>query len=273
MATQNIFTARVEPLYRDPPSIQLNSPSTTPGYPNDPTSTGTSANFTVSFISGGNQSLLYPPGTEVALEKFWFVNSVFNISPSLNNNYIGYAISGGASTIFEIPAGNYGVAEINNFLQTAITENGDIGSNISLVVDLIQIKTYLTLADGYELDLTQGTLWQQLGATSAAIYSSSGYFPNYVNMFPTTALNVSIPNLIPSYSSMINGSPTATIYTAPIAVDPGFEQTETPPRLKWFPLSNLNIKNINVQIMDQNNKQSDLNGQPCNIVLVFRCRK
>ena len=253
-----------------PFQLLLNSPNGTPGAPQDPSVSGTSANFTVNF---GNNKIYFPEGARVALDKWSFNNSIFNISSNLKNNLIGYTPDPSipADTVsITLPDGNYALSDISNYLQAVMIANGVPQSSlITLSVNLSTLQCFVNLGDGtYKLDLTQGTLWQQIGALEQEIVISSGLLDNVVNLFQVSNLLLHT-NLISGFTTFLNSGSSDILYNAPITVGAGYFQPENPTYKAFLPVASRELSEITIYITDQNNNPISFQGQPQNIGLIF----
>ncbi len=230
--------------------------------------TGTASNFSISFPGG----LVFEAGTKVALQSLSMTLSYTNINSAANNQTIGYRVTSGAtsSTFITIPPGSYNVSDISNLLQATPA----IGNNIQLSVNLNTIQCNVILAPGFSLDLTQGTLWQYLGFSSAQLLSNTT--GANVTFTSTTVVNINTVNLILVHCNLIAGSGTFNngiisdvIASFPPSVGPGQLQTYSPYQLIYQSMTSYGWQTINVYLTDQNNNPLDLNGQQVSVSLVF----
>jgi hypothetical protein len=255
-----------------PERLLITTPSTVSGAINDPFITGTAEKCTYTPRS----AILFPPGTKFAVEQVSLSLSYANITAA--NNQLGYRTAIGNSTKWlPIPAGsNFGVSDLNAILQQTMFINGDISGttadpiyNASMVLQNTSGEVQVILSNSYCLDVSSGSLWQNLGMAAPAVISFQGstVFPN------KCAINT--VNMMLVYSNIasanLNGSAAAgTIAAFPQTVAPWNQQTYTPPRPQFQTLAINPITNINITLYDQTGLNVlVLNGQPMTISLVF----
>ena len=204
---------------------------------------------------------------ELAVDNITLSFSWFNISAAIGNNKIGYNINGAGGATFTIPDGVYGIPDISAFLQSSITGNGGAGSNITISANGSTLKTSVTLLNGYELDLSSGSLWQLLGYTGQTVITVSGDSPNEPNVTPVNTVlfhcsairssfyNGAISDIIASYSpnasagSLISIVPTHPVYQA---ISPDV------------------LYNMRFYVTDDKQNILDLNNQPVTYSLILR---
>jgi len=213
---------------------------------------------------------LHLDGYELAVESIGLSFSWFNISAALGNNLIGYGTSiGGALTTLTIPDGEYGLSDINTFLQTSINLAGGTGTNITLAANINTLKTNITLAGNYYLDLTQGTLWKMLGFNGPLQITTQGLTasPNEPNVTPV--------NMVLFHCSIVTGSYYNGITSDVIAsyipqVKPGSTISINPNKPFYLPIAFNSIQSIRCYITDNNNNILNLQNQPVTYELLVR---
>jgi hypothetical protein len=228
---------------------------------------GIPSDFTINF-GGLDTSHGY---WDMAMTKATLSYSWNNISAALGNNIIGYTTGSGSSIPVTLPDGEYGVNDINNLLQQAITQNGGTATNISIIANGNTFKTNVVLTSGYTLDLSLSTIYQLLGWSSPIVISTAGLTasPNDANVTPvqTVLFHCSI-----TYGSYYNGKSSDVIGSLAPNLAPGSLLTEQP----YYPIyQKINQKQLNqarFYITDQLNNPLDLNGQEVTMNVVLRQR-
>jgi hypothetical protein len=205
---------------------------------------------------------------ECAVESVTYNVSYYNISSSLGNNIIGYKTSGvGATKSVTIPNGNYNVSDISSYLQAQMTANGDTAANITLAVSLNTLGLVVTLLGGYQLDLTQGTLWNNLGYNGPLIVTVTGVSPNVVNISNITNIQVHLPNLIAG--SYVNNQSSDVIYAFPPSGGPGQQSYSAPFQPFFLPVTiRGQIQTLLMTFTDQYGNAINFNGQTVSVNLL-----
>jgi hypothetical protein len=194
-----------------------------------------------------------------------------NISAQLGNNIIGYTTGTGASIPVTIPDGEYGITDISNVLQQAITLNGGTATNIILVANGNTLKTNVVLANGYTIDLSLSTIYQLLGWSSPIVISTNGVTasPNDANVTPvqTVLFHCSLTS-----GGFYNGQSSDIIGSLAPNAPPGSLLIETP----YFPIyQRLNQTLLNqarFYVTDQQLNPINLEGQEVTMEFIIRQR-
>ena len=100
-------------------------------------------------------------------------NSLPNISVSRNNNTFRFYTGATWSSNITIPTGNYSIDDLNIAIQSLITSNSGLGTNVVISPNYNTLKSDILLKNAYKLDLSIGTLNVVLG-WAQAIVSVSG---------------------------------------------------------------------------------------------------
>jgi hypothetical protein len=225
-----------------------------------------SNDFTISFPGMG----LNTRGCEVALSQITMTYSWNNISAAIGNNIIGYRTSsGGTTTFITLPDGNYVLNNISSYLQMSINQNSGTGTNIQIVANGTTIKTNVTLAGGYCLDLTRGTLYQMLGWTSPILITTQGLTASPTDANITTVNNVLVHCSLVS-ENYYNGTSSDILYTFPPAYLPGSLIAINPLPVIFTRINMDVVNSIRLYITDENNQSLNLNNQPVTVTLIVK---
>lgn len=232
-----------------------------------------SHDFTVKFIP----SIKLDGRWEMAFIKAHLWYSYYNISSELNNNTLRYNNGVSYSATITIPDGQYTVGQLNTYIQSVMSDNGDFTLDTSgnevydIVLEANQstIRVNLTLTNSYTLDLTLSDLYLLLGFAQEEI-SVSGDAPNVAN------INNSI-NTLDIHNSLIttnfnNSSKSDIIETFTPETVPGSNIVLNPPYKIFFPIQpHMNvISEMRTYITDNSNNIINFNGEPTTYVFHFR---
>eukprot|EP00732_Lithocolla_globosa_P002399 Lithocolla_globosa_v1_NODE_1557_length_2488_cov_175.894369.p1 type:complete len:247 gc:universal NODE_1557_length_2488_cov_175.894369:777-1517(+) len=228
-----------------------------------------SNDYTISF---NNTMLLEKPNdgrlwsVAVAQVTCWY--SFYNIQVGVNDS-LKYYNSSTWKTV-TIPAGIYALSDINTYVKSVITTNGDNPVNVSIQPNYNTLRCEVLLSGSYQLDLQSSvsSLHELLGFDSQIlITSSSGESPvDITNGVNKIYVHVSILD----DSSYENGASSDVIYSFSPDKAPGSLLDYTPSTLIYYPIRQLNIPYIRVYFTDQRNRPISFNGESCQVVLILR---
>ena len=173
-----------------------------------------------------------------------------NISPTLANNTFKYSADGGItwSADLTINQGIYSVDDLSSAVQTLITNDGGVGSNIRLDPSYNTLKVYITLQNNYRLDLTTNSFNSLIGWNSQ-IVTASGLGQNLADVSNgITSYNLEC-NLVDSNSSYVNGKASSALLNFSPNVNPGSLINVTPFSVEYLHMNSHHIQQINIQIV------------------------
>lgn len=181
------------------------------------------------------------------------------------NNNFRYSPDAG-STWFDInvPEGCYEVADVDEYLQRIMKENGHLDTSndtapITVEPNSNTLKSVLKIEEGYRVDLTpENSIRTVLGFESRVYAPGYNESENIVNIMNITSLRVTSDVIASSYA---NGSTENVIYSFFPNVGPGFKIIEVPTNLIYLPVTLDTISRIETKLTDQNGNLVNLRGE------------
>ena len=229
-------------------------------------------NFTVSF----SPPMVIPGNWEIALQQLNVWYSWFNISAQYNNQTFKYSTnSGGTFKTITITPGLYTLPDLNNYIQAQMLANGDYNNTtppsfyVTLSPDFNTFKCLITITNAtYQVDLTQGNLYQILGFNPVVI-TSTQEGPNIVNI--TNGVNKIYAHCDIVTGSYSGGSASDVIYSFQASSPPSSVMEFTPFKLIYLPISVASyLYKIRLFLTDQDGNRLNLNGESINYTLHLR---
>lgn len=209
---------------------------------------------------------------ELGLIKVMLWYAWYNISPQYNNTTLRYSPDAGVTwKTITIISGQYSIDELNSRIQSLIVANGDVGTNVSIVADFSTLKIQIVLLGGYQVDLTQGNLYNLLGFTPIIVTSTQlGANPANINN-DINSLKITCDILTGSYDNNVSSN---TLYVFSPNSGPGTQINITVNPPLFIPVRNTRtINSIRITLVDNLNRTINLNGQPVTYLLYLRPRK
>ena len=196
----------------------------------------------------------------------------FNITQELNNQKIRFSSDSGTNwteLIFNPGVWNY--VDFNNFLKDN-TKTGTASNPsfpVTLEFDDTIFRTIITLAQNYQLDLTQSDFNDLIGFNKKIITNSENigeYIPNLSQ--DREILNIHC-DLISD--SLVDGDETDIIYSfSTSTLTPSYSFTQEPRRMQFNPVNKNMINKIRIYITDGKRRIIDLNHSDTSFSLVLR---
>ena len=196
----------------------------------------------------------------------------FNITQELNNKKIRFSSDSGTNwteLIFNPGVWNY--VDFNNFLKDN-TKTGTASNPsfpVTLEFDDTIFRTIITLAQNYQLDLTQSDFNDLIGFNKKIITNSENigeYIPNLSQ--DREILNIHC-DLISD--SLVDGDETDIIYSfSTSTLTPSYSFTQEPRRVQFNPVNKNTINKIRIYITDGKRIIIDLNHSDTSFSLVLR---
>jgi len=228
----------------------------------DKTGSETTDNFTSPI-----PNLICRGNWEIALESMDIWYSWYNISADYNNQTFRY-YNGAAWANITITPGVYSLEAINTFVQAAILANGDTPANLVLSPNYNTGKTALTLAGGYQVDFTVGTINELLGF-AAAIVTTSQEGTNIVDI--TNGVDRVYVHCDWVTGSVAGGIASDVIYSFSVNSRPSSRAQINPNHLLFLPMKVSGALNrILIRLTDQRGRRLNLNGDRVALQLFAR---
>ena len=229
------------------------------------------SDFTITYI---NPIILDPNRQyELALNRIISMSFTwFNVTRELNNQKIRYSSDGGTNwtdLIFKPGVWNY--VDFNNFLKDN-TKTGSASNPsypISLEFDDTIFRTIITLAQNYQLDLTQSDFNDLIGFNKKILTNAENigdYIPNLSQ--DREILNIHC-DLISD--SLVDGDETDIIYSfSTSTLTPSYSFTQEPMRVLFNPVNKNTIYKVRVYITDGKKRVIDLNHSDTAFSLILK---
>ena len=197
-----------------------------------------------------------------------------NITSNLNNQKIKYSSDSGKTwkdLIF--PPGIWNYTGLNDYFkeQTKITTSDSTTYPITLKFNEITLRTRITLATNYQLDLTTSNFGDLIGFNKQILTSSSDgdYLPNLSQ--DREILNIHC-DLISG--SLVDEHATDIIYTfGTNDLIPSYSFTKDPLRVRFYPVHKYYIDTLRIYITDGKRRIIDLNDADTSFSLILREKK
>jgi hypothetical protein len=232
----------------------------------DNRSNGFSYDFTTSF----QPNLRFDDDCLIAVHSLQMWNSLPNISVSRNNNTFRFYNGATWSSNITIPTGNYSIDDLNIAIQTLITTNGGVGSNIVITPNYNTLKSDILLKNSYRLDLSIGTLYLVLG-WAQAIVSVSGSGNELVDISNNITSYQIHCSLVDSSTSISNGSSSDVIYSFSPDKPAGNLLSKEIINLIYIKCNSNYISSMRIYITDQkSNLLTDLSNENISITMIIK---
>lgn len=214
----------------------------------------------------GNSSLLHSyfyPEIELdarfnyscSLLDFYTYNSIPNVHE--NNNKFHYTITQ-KDEIEEItiPVGSYEINEIGAYLERELHSRHKIRFHLHANSNTMKCK----IETDVFIDFTQSnTIGSVLGFSKRKLIANSTHFSDkIVNIQTVNSIRIDCDLTTGSFH---NGQSTHTIYEFSPSVAPGYKINEQPKHLIYLPVVKRRISELNISIVDQNDKLVDFRGE------------
>ena len=196
----------------------------------------------------------------------------FNVTKELNNQKIRFSSDGGnnwTELIFNPGVWNY--VDFNNFLK----DNTKTGTSsnpvypISLEFDDTIFRTIISLAQNYQLDLTQSDFNDLIGFNKKILTNAE----NVGDYIPNLSQDREILNIHSDLisDSLVDGDETDIIYSfSTSTLTPSYSFTQEPRRVQFNPVNKNTINKIRIYITDGKQRIIDLNHSDTLFSLILR---
>ena len=196
----------------------------------------------------------------------------FNVTKELNNKKIRFSSDNGTNwTEFTLPSSVYNYLDFDNYIKDK-TRTGTANNPqypITLEFDDTFFRTIITLAQNYQLDLTQSDFNDLIGFDKK-ILTKSVNIGDYIRNLSQDReiLNVHC-DLISE--SLVNGDESDIIYRfSTSTLTPSFSFTQEPRRIQFNPVNKNTINEISIYITDGKRRIVDMNHADTSFSLVLR---
>ena len=199
----------------------------------------------------------------------------FNITSELNNQKIRFSSDSGANwkeLVFNPGVWNY--IDFNTFLKDN-TKTGTASNPvypISLEFDDTIFRTIITLAQNYQLDLTQSDFNDLIGFNKQVLTNAE----NVGDYIPNLSQDREILNIHSDLisDSLVDGDETDIIYSfSTSTLTPSYSFTQEPRRVQFNPVNKNTIYKIRIYITDGKRRIIDLNHSDTLFSLILREKK
>ena len=198
--------------------------------------------------------------------------TLFNITQELNNKKICFSSDSGTNwTELTFNPGVWNYVDFNNFIkdETKTGTSSNPSFPITLEFDDTIFRTIITLAQNYQLDLTQSDFNDLIGFNKQILTKSENigdYIPNLSQ--DREILNVHC-DLISD--SLVDGDGTDIIHSfSTSTLTPSFSFTQEPRRVQFNPVNKNTINTIRIYITDGKRRVVDLNHSDTSFSLILR---
>ena len=196
----------------------------------------------------------------------------FNVTKELNDQKICFSSDSGVNwTELLLQEGVWNYVDINNYLKDK-TRTGTASNPsfpVTLEFDDTIFRTIITLAQNYQLDLTQSDFNDLVGFDKKILTKSENvgdYIPNLSQ--DREILNIHC-DLISE--SLVDGNETDIIYSfSTSTLTPSYSFTQEPRRVQFNPVNKNTIKSIRVYITDGKRRIVDMNHADTSFSLILR---
>ena len=196
----------------------------------------------------------------------------FNVTKELNNQKIRYSSDGGANwTELILNPGVWNYVDFNNFLKDK-TKTGTASNPvypISLEFDDTIFRTRITLAQNYQLDITQSDFNDLIGFNKQVLTNSENVGEHIPNLSQDREILNIHCDLISD--SLVDGDETDIIYSfSTSTLTPSFSFTQDPRRILYYSVNKNTINKIRIYITDGKRRVIDLNHSDTAFSLILR---
>ena len=186
------------------------------------------------------------------------------------NNNFRYSPNDGETWVdVSIPEGCYEIADINEYLQRAMKENGHYDTEkeeyqISIQPNSNTLKSVLDIAPNYRVDFLHpnNSIRTILGFNSWVYKEGYNESEKIVDIMNISSLRVTSDIIGSSYA---NGTTGNVIYSFFPNVGPGYKIIEVPHNLIYLPVTLSTISSMETKLTDQNGNLLNLRGEELSI--------
>ena len=210
----------------------------------------------------------------IALLNYSLWYAWYNITTA---NYNFRYVVNGVVKDFTIPAGNYGVSDINSYIQTKLQANGDSPTGIDFTGNYNTLRVDMTLEAGYDVDFSIANTFNALFGFNDLLYenntgsntiTSGQSAANITNSVDAITINCSI---LDTRFNITNDKTSVCLHQFVPNSGPGSNLSNTIPSPIFLPISSSgHINSFQVSIRDQAQNLLDLNGEHVSLSLLIK---
>ena len=196
----------------------------------------------------------------------------YNVTKELNNQKIRYSSDSGTNwTELILNPGVWNYVDFNNFLKEN-TKTGTANNpsySISLEFDDTIFCTIITLAQNYQLDLTQSDFNDLIGFNKRVLTNAENVGDHIPNLSQDREILNIHSDLISE--SLVDGDATDIIYSfSTSTLTPSYSFTQEPRRVQFNPVNKNTINKIRIYTTDGKRRIIDLNHSDTSFSLILR---
>ena len=229
------------------------------------------------FITRFNRPLILDSNSQYAVGLNRIVNmsfTWFNVNSTYGNQLIKWSSDSG-STFNDItfPEGVWNYTDFNTYIKdiTKIVKDGANNNEypITLEFDNTTFRVTVTLANNYQLDLTESNFNELIGFNKTVLTSETNIGPSVPDLSQDTdILNIHC-DLI--NDSLVDGQDTDIIYSFSTSVlRPSYSFTIEPRRVTFNPTNKNIIDSIKMYVTDGKRRLINLNGADTSFSLILK---
>ena len=239
------------------------------------TITGNSSSFYTILPSNVefNKNLDY----EIAMVRFESYNTYYNVTAA--NNQFSYTTPLGAVRAFTITPGAYQVADINAYIQSQMSANGDytttpasgvVNYGISVAANINTSRCVITLVTGYSVNFTiANSIRSLLGFNSEIINAATNTSESIIKIQNFSILCINCDLVSNSYLNSSSSQILRVISNTLVPV--GYKIIVEPNNQIFLPIKHLSgFSDFRVWITDENGNLINFNGETITITLLLR---
>ena len=196
----------------------------------------------------------------------------FNVTNELNNKKIRFSSDSGVNwTELILNPGVWNYVDFNNFLKDN-TKTGTASNPsfpVTIEFDETIFRTIITLAQNYQLDLTQSDFNDLIGFNKKILIQSE----NIGDCIPNLSQDREILNIHCDLisDSLVDGDETDIIFSfSTSTLTPSYSFTQEPRRMQFNPINKNTIHKIRIYITDGKLRIVDMNHADTSFSLVLR---
>lgn len=236
-------------------------------------------------------TIAFPRPIELDPYKTWMISlvradmwySYFNVQASQSTNVLRYSPDNQVTwKNFVIPDGAYNIIDIQNAFEEYMNQQGDFDLDldgnpvyhIQILANTNTLRTEIVIDDAnYSLDLDEGNIYRLFGFNAGTgILSGIGTFISDNLADITDGVNSLLINVSIAENAYQNNINKGTLYTVVPTSPPGSNINITPSQLIWAQVkqSDRRIRQITVEITDNQGRRIDFNEQPVTVLLSIK---
>jgi len=203
-------------------------------------------------------------------------NTDYNFTAALNNNTIRYSPDSGSTWFLAvIPDGVYSMSELIDEFDAIVLSQGNDPTSIFLGIVQPQITTKWILENGYQVDMSYGNIYQNLGF-NPQVYSETTVGQNQAQITNGISNYLVKLNCVSPNSSIVAGLQSTAVYDYFPTVPNGSLFVEERAYPNFILCTHSKVHELAVEIVDQQNRpvilETTTGANPTTIQLKFERR-